>query len=157
MAYERLVTSRGIIFKEGKLFLQKLHSSGGANTFWSTPGGKNDPYESVVDNVRREMIEETGVVPEIGRLLFVQQFYEKEREYIEFFFHITNPDDYESIDLAHTTHGKIEVAEYGFVDPHAERVLPAFLSELDIQDYIDNEKPVYFYYENSVQAGELSS
>ena len=30
--------------------------------------------ESLLDGLRREMIEETGVKPEIGKLLFVQQF-----------------------------------------------------------------------------------
>jgi hypothetical protein len=79
------------------------------------------------------MIEETGVSPEIGKLLYIQQYREENgREYLEFFYHITNVDDYETIDLASTTHGEIEVAEFGFVDPSKTVVLPKFLQSVDI-------------------------
>lgn len=149
MTVDRRITARGIIFRDGKIFLQKLHNSNGANGFWSTPGGKLDPAEKLEDGAHRELIEETGVEPKVGRLLFVQQFFDAGGpEFIEFFYHIENPEDYETIDLTSTTHGVEEVAEFGFVDPKTEYVLPAFLSKIDIQDYIDNIKPVYFYYDS---------
>lgn len=67
------------------------------------------------------------------------------REFTGFFFLIENPQDYESIDLSATSHGELEIAHYGFVDPKAEHVLPRFLSEIDIDDYVQNMRPVYFY------------
>ena len=144
---ERKTTSRGIIYRDGKLFLQKLKHSDGTNDFWSTPGGKLDPGEAIVDGASRELVEETGVAPKVGRLLFVQQFMDGDREFTEFFFLIENPQDYESIDLSATSHGELEIARYGFVDPKTEHVLPSFLSEIDIDDYVQNIKPVFFYAE----------
>ena len=79
------------------------------------------------------MVEETGVAPKIGRLLYVQQYREDDgTELIEFFFHITNADDYETVNLAETSHGEIEVARNAFIDPNAETVLPTFLQDVDL-------------------------
>jgi hypothetical protein len=61
---------------------------------------------------------------------------------MEFFFHIENPDDYVSIDLASTSHGLIETESIEFVDPHADKVLPAFLQTVDIEKYISGTEPV---------------
>lgn len=69
---ERKTTARGVVYRDGKLFLQKLKHDDGTNDFWSTPGGKLDPGAAIVDGVSRELIEETGVLPKVGRLLFVQ-------------------------------------------------------------------------------------
>jgi ADP-ribose pyrophosphatase YjhB (NUDIX family) len=143
MAPRRLITTRGIIYREGKLFLQTLH----VNDFWSTPGGKLDPLEKIEDGLRRELLEETGVVADVGRLLFTQQFKADDYDLIEFFFHIKNPEDFEHVDLASTTHGEAEVAKFGFVDPKVEKTLPAFLGEVDIQSYIDEVKPVGMFNE----------
>jgi ADP-ribose pyrophosphatase YjhB (NUDIX family) len=147
MALERKITARGIIVKDGKLFAQKLHTERGINTFWSTPGGKLDPQEPIERGAARELLEECGVTAKVGRLLFVQQFGDETREFIEFFFHVENPDDFLEIDLESTTHGVEEIAEHGFIDPRTEHVLPAFLRDIDIQEYIDTVKPVLFHVE----------
>ena len=88
------------------------------------------------------MIEETGIAPEIGNLLFVQQFHDGEKEQLEFFFHITNADDYSVIDLANTSHGTIEIARCGFIHPATENILPAFLQTIDLPLHIDGNEPV---------------
>lgn len=145
--HTRRIATRGIIFKDGKILAQKLKSKTGVNSFWCMPGGGLDPRESLVDGVRREMIEETGITPKIGRLLFVQQFTSSRPdcdEELEFFFHIENPEDYEVITLHATSHGAIEVAECAFIDPSKD-IRPAFLQSIDIASYIDNVKPVYIY------------
>lgn len=149
----RRVNVRGIIVKDGKLFAQRFKlKNGGETDFWATPGGGLELGESLQTGLKREMIEETGIAPDIGKLLFIQQFtHHKDdgtvREELEFFFHVKNADDYEVVDLSKTTHGTIELTRCDFIDPSAETVLPAFLKDIDIKAYITTDKPVYFYSE----------
>ena len=145
----RRINVRGIIWQDGKLFCQQLKNnhSNEDEPFWCTPGGGMDDGESIHAALTREMIEETGITPEIGRLLFVQQFFDGEKEQLEFFFNVTNVSDYTQIDLSATSHGDIEINRCEFVDPKRERVLPAFLTELDITAYLAGDLPVYFHAE----------
>ena len=149
MNANRRVATRGIIYRNGQMLLTKQKDdNGGEAENWATFGGGLDPGESLIEGLHREMIEETGIVPKVGRLLFVQQYAEpddKSKEYLEFFFHIENTEDYEVIDLPSTTHGFAEIARAEFVDPTTHHVLPAFLTEIDIKDYIENERPVFIY------------
>jgi ADP-ribose pyrophosphatase YjhB (NUDIX family) len=140
----RRVNVRGIIFKDGTLLAQQLTpaSDGTVREYWCTPGGGIEDGESLHEALHREMIEETGVVPQIGRLLFIQQFHDGTKEQLEFFFHIENAEDYETIDLAATSHGLQEVAHVAFITPATVTLLPAFLTSLDIQSYIDTPLPV---------------
>ena len=143
----RRVNVRGIIINDqGEIFCQRLtaRNSDGRN-FWCTPGGGLEMGESLLDGLRREMIEETGVKPEIGKLLFIQQFAESgeqsahgPNEQLEFFFLITNWQDYQHINLEQTSHGVEEVAECGFVDPKTTRILPSYLTEIDL-DWLINK------------------
>ncbi len=95
----RHINVRGIIINDrGELFCQRLTArTGDGRDFWCTPGGGLELGESVLDGLRREMIEETGVEPVIGRLLFVQQFAievpaaGEPREQLECLFHIRLP------------------------------------------------------------------
>lgn len=127
------ITVRGIIMKDGKLFCQKLKHSNGVNDFWATPGGHLDHGESFEAGLTREMLEETGVPPQIGRLLFTQQYMDDDKPNVELFYHILNADDYTELDLANTSHGLLEVDEYGFVDPKTSVVRPTFLTEIDLE------------------------
>jgi ADP-ribose pyrophosphatase YjhB (NUDIX family) len=140
----RRITVRGIIVKDGRVLAQELTpgSDGKKRDYWCTPGGGLEPNESLLDGLRREMIEETGVEPVIGKLLFVQQYEDDEKEFIEFFFHITNADAYETIDLAATTHGLEEIENVEFIDAATHNLLPAFLQSIDIQKHIDTDQPV---------------
>jgi len=140
----RRIAVRGIIFKDGKLLCQQLKrgKDGQKRDYWCTPGGGLDPIEGLIDGLRREMIEETGVMPDIGSLLFIQQLVDGDEEHLEFFFHIKNAHDYTAVDLAKTTHGELEIENMNFVDPAKENVLPAFLQTIDIDDAIKNQKPV---------------
>lgn len=142
----RRVTVRGIIIKDGKLFAQKLNNKDGTTRdYWCTPGGGLDDGESLQDGLTREMIEETGVTPAIGKLLFVQQYADEKREYLEFFFAITNADDYGQIDLHSTSHGAIEVAEFGFIDVTKEQILPEMLRTIDFSHSLTEQVQVSSY------------
>ena len=149
----RRVNVRGIVINnQGEIFCQRLtaRNSDGRN-FWCTPGGGLEMGESLLDGLRREMIEETGVEPEIGKLLLIEQFAESgeqsahgPNEQLEFFFLITNWQDYQHINLEQTSHGVEEVAECGFVDPKTTRILPSYLTEVDLDQLVNKltEVPV---------------
>jgi ADP-ribose pyrophosphatase YjhB (NUDIX family) len=147
----RRVATRGIIFKDGKLLCQQLKAYRRDEVpFWCTPGGGLDIGESLHEGLHREMIEETGIAPKIGRLLFVQQFSEDgQKEQMEFFFHIENPEDYHTIDLSSTTHGVAEIEHVEFIDPRSETILPAFLQNIDIQSHIEAPQPILIHNEMS--------
>lgn len=146
----RRINVRGIIIKDGKLFAvrHKQPDSTGKN-FWCTPGGGLDDGESLEDGIRREILEETGVIAQVGRLLFIQQFrktgdesYDFD-EFLEFFFHIENVDDFNNIDLTATSHGTAEIAEFAFVNPAETDFLPKFLQTIDMATVITKNSPVF--------------
>ena len=150
---ERRVGVRGIAYQNGKL-LSVLHKDkyGAPVDYWAIPGGGLDLNESLTDGLYREMIEETGIAPRIGDLLFVQQFSflhhsGEMREQLEFFFHIKNPEDYRVVDLAATSHGTIELADCKYIDPRQENILPAFLRTVDLDAYTTTNQPVFIWNE----------
>lgn len=149
MNTSRRVAIRGIIYRDGQILATKQREDDGTESeHWSTFGGGLDPQESLIDGLQREMIEETGIVPKIGKLLFIQQFKNPDdptKEHLEFFFNIENTEDYETIDLSATTHGAQEIVRAEFIDPKTAHVLPAFLSEIEVNDYVENDLPVYIY------------
>ena len=132
----RRVTVRGIVLHEGKLLCVRLKSYKDHlkrdNSYWCLPGGGLDEGEALVDGIRREMLEETGIMPVVGNLLYVQQFTHGEKDYLEFFFHITNREDYMDIDLSKSTHGLEEIEEIGFINPATTHILPDFLKTEDL-------------------------
>ncbi len=132
----RRVCTRGIILKDGKIFaVRQKNGLGQEVDYWCTPGGGLDEDESLLNGLNREIIEETGVEPVIGKLLIVQQFVSaKGNEQLEFFFEITNADDFNNIDLSKTTHGELELIEFGFVDPKSTDLKPSILNKVDLSN-----------------------
>ncbi len=134
----RRIAVRGIAVNDGKILCVKLKAYEGAirGQYWCLPGGGVDERESLLDAINREMIEETAVKPVVGSLLFIQQFTEpeKDKEHLEFFFHILNADDYLNIDLSKTSHGEDEISEIEFIDPTSNKILPEFLANIDYSD-----------------------
>lgn len=143
--YTRRIATRGIIFDGEKILAVKHRDENGEPVaHWATPGGGLDPNESLHEGLTRELIEETGVAPEIGELLFIQQFFpgdDREKEQLEFFFHVKNAEDYRTIDLKSTTHGFQELGAVGFVDPKVVEILPTIISEIDLKKHIENGEP----------------
>lgn len=133
---------RALAVDGAKVLAVNLTDYGGVKRshYWCTPGGGVDPGESLEAALEREMLEETGVQPEIGRLLYIQQFIYDGRgepeEQLEFFFHVTNTEEYRTIDLSKTTHGELEIGQIDFVDPAEYNVLPKFLGQENIAEHI---------------------
>ncbi|MFZ2545115.1 MAG: NUDIX domain-containing protein [Candidatus Saccharimonadales bacterium] len=146
----RRVNVRGIILDDnGSLFAVKHRMRDGSEAeYWATTGGGLDPGESLHDGLTREFIEELGVTPHIGKLLFIQQFIVQNNngektEKLEFFFHIENKADFtDTIDLSTPSHG-FELTRVAYINPTENALLPTFLQTIDIKRYIDNDLPVY--------------
>lgn len=144
----RRITVRGIIFKDGKLLVVRHFTPERTpRPNYATPGGGLDPEEALVDGVQRELIEETGIAPKVGKLLFIQQFIGSyhNTDSMDLFFHIENPEDYEHIDLSATSHGIQELHSIEFVDPQKSFIKPVFLSHIDIAAHISENKPVVIF------------
>lgn len=139
------VNVRAIIYRDGKLLVvQHKLSDGSASEYYAVPGGGLDPHESLTDGVIREIMEETGVKAEIGKLLFVQQFYSRREGYteeLEFFFEVKNTQDFLNIDISATSHGKDELALCEFVDPSSIPIYPTLLQTIDLRSYVETSLP----------------
>ena len=144
----RRIAVRGIFVKDGKLLCVKLkpYKTAIEIDFWCTVGGSVDAGESLIRALEREIIEETGIEPVIGSLLYVQQYLHKDTENIEFFFGIKNVDDYTNVDLSMTTHGAEEIAEIGYIDTKSNNVLPKFLTKIDFSSFDINAPTQFFDY-----------
>lgn len=142
----RRVNTRAIIMRDGKLLTVRHKDRNGQPAPYSAvPGGGLDPHESLYDGARREVMEELGVEARIGKLLFIQQYFTKRSgftEELELFFAIDNPEDFDGIDLKNTSHGDDEIAYFEYVDPKEALVYPKFLSEIDLDAYINGDLPV---------------
>lgn len=145
----RRISVRAMIIKDDKLFCvrQKPYNdlTSNGNDWWCLPGGKLEANESLVDGLVREIIEELGVTPVVGNLLYIQQFSHEGQESLEFFFGVTNADDFAAIDLNQTTHGELEIAEAKFIVPAHENVLPKFLATEDIFAAAANNLPTKIF------------
>ncbi|MDB5185762.1 MAG: hydrolase [Candidatus Saccharibacteria bacterium] len=149
----RRIAVRAIVQHEGKLLCVRhkpysaVFAATAKDSVWATPGGGLDSGEALIAGVEREMIEETGIKPVVGQLLYIKQFVTGDTEHLEFFFHVTNAEDYLKIDLATTTHGASEIAEIAFVDPKATNILPKFLAtEPVIEKVLSPSPPTIFTY-----------
>lgn len=146
----RFVKVRGIVLLDGKLLCVRLkpYFDGAVvqeKPYWCLPGGGVDDGEPLLDAMKREMIEELGVEPKVGRLLYVHQFAHKETDFLEFFFNIENATDYLNIDLTKTTHGTIEIEEVVFIDPTTANLLPEFLQTEPLADFAASNQPAKLF------------
>jgi 8-oxo-dGTP diphosphatase len=109
------VRVRGIIMHEGKLLgVKHPHDT----SFCALPGGHLEWGEEIKECLSREMVEELGVIPEIGRLLYINNFMDGDiRQSVEFFFEIINSQDYLNIGHLKTTHAH-EIAEVCWLGPN---------------------------------------
>ena len=73
--------------RDGDRLLMVRHRGIGENdTFWCPPGGGAQFGELIPDALRREFDEETGLIVEVGKLLFVNEFMAEPLHALELFF-----------------------------------------------------------------------
>jgi ADP-ribose pyrophosphatase YjhB (NUDIX family) len=145
---KRRVAVRGIALHKGKLLCTKLRPYNDLvkpdADWWCLPGGTVDEGEVIHKALVREFEEETGILPDIGKLLYVHQLKTEKEEHLEFFFEIKNPTDYLSVDLSQTTHGMEEIEAIEFVDIKSRIILPDFLKHEFLEKQVRDNNPVKF-------------
>lgn len=75
-------SAKGIIHHDNNLLLTKNQDDEGY--FYLFPGGGQDHGEALNDAVKRECLEETGYVVDIGPLVFVRDYIGKNHEHASF-------------------------------------------------------------------------
>lgn len=105
------IKTRAVIMLDGKIFLGKLAQW----NFFCLPGGTLEYNETLKEGLKREIIEELGVEPKIGKLVYTQEIIRDNESKFDFWYWIENPEDFIHIDLSTTSHG-FEHSEVGFYD-----------------------------------------
>lgn len=115
------IRCRAVILHEGKiLVVRHTHSV----EFYSLPGGHLEWGEDPLTCIAREVEEELGIRPEIGRLLYVHTLNSGDRHNLEFFFEIKNAKDYLTADFSAATHAH-EIGELHWMSPEdTHKLLP---------------------------------
>lgn len=119
-----IIRVRGIIIHDNKLLIVKHQQS----EFMALPGGHLEYGEGVITCLERELVEELGVKPEIGRLLYINTF-KVNNQFVEFFFEVKNGEKYLNIDGLERTHAH-ELAEILWVSTDTNiEILPKKFDE----------------------------
>lgn len=78
----------GICFENDAVLVVNHHSLHGRSDFWSPPGGGMEFGMSASENLKREFAEETGLIVEVEKFLFVHEYLEPPLHAIELFFQV---------------------------------------------------------------------
>jgi ADP-ribose pyrophosphatase YjhB (NUDIX family) len=126
------IRCRGIILHNDKILAVK-HSKDGS--YFALPGGHLEWGESVIECIKREITEELGIIPEIGRLLYVRNYVREDSnvQSIEFHFEITNSADYVDIDKLTGTHSH-ELAEICWIGKNDTRIIKPIALQEDLNN-----------------------
>jgi ADP-ribose pyrophosphatase YjhB (NUDIX family) len=121
-----VITCRAIVIHDGKLLMCKHNEPG--RSFFNLPGGKLESSETIEQCLEREMVEETGIKPVIGKLLIINQFINANHHKIEFFFQVKNSSNYTTFDPSKASHN-FEVSDFTFDSPLKPKydIKPKFL------------------------------
>lgn len=125
-----IIRIRAIIVHDDKLLVIR----NAANDFYCLPGGKLELGETIHEGLKREVTEELGISPQIGRLLFTNNYIENNgNQSIEFIFEATNGEDYLDEKNLKGTHSFEFNDIYWMGKNDSKTILPKML-----QDYLNN-------------------
>ncbi|MBC7387884.1 MAG: NUDIX domain-containing protein [Opitutaceae bacterium] len=79
----------GVCLKEDSILLIKHLSIGKEGVLWAPPGGGMKFGETIIETLKREFLEETGLIIETGELILVNEYLESPLHAIELFFKVT--------------------------------------------------------------------
>ena len=130
------LTTLCLIYKENKILLQNRVKKDWQG--WTLPGGHIEPGESIVEAVKREMKEETGLTVRSVELRGVKQFPIDEGRYIVFLF---RTDDFEG-ELISSEEGNMQ-----WFDRSELSSLPAVSDFSELLSVIDSDQLTEFIYE----------
>ena len=77
----------GILIQNDCLLLIK-HRMGNENYFWSVPGGGMEYGSSAIENLKREFLEETGLIIKVNDFLFAYEYLKPPLHALELFFNV---------------------------------------------------------------------
>jgi ADP-ribose pyrophosphatase YjhB (NUDIX family) len=122
-----IIKVRAIILYDGKLLVVRHPHD---TSFAALPGGHLEWGEDIKECLSREMVEELGIKPEVGKLLYINNFSQTDgKQYIEFFFEVKNGMDY--LDTVKFTRSHAhEIAEIVWISPiDSIKILPKSLGD----------------------------
>lgn len=112
-----IIRCRAIIIHEGKMLLVRHPHN---KEYLALPGGHLEWGENAKECLKREIIEELGIEPVIGRLLYVHTYEDRiVTQPTEFFFEVKNGKDYLNIEANDRTHA-FEIDEIVWANPNDE-------------------------------------
>jgi ADP-ribose pyrophosphatase YjhB (NUDIX family) len=77
--------SAAALVVEGERILLVHHQEAERFDFWVPPGGRLKGNESIFECAKREALEETGLIVELDRIVYIQEFWEPEYHFCKFF------------------------------------------------------------------------
>jgi 8-oxo-dGTP diphosphatase len=78
----------GVLIQDNHLLLIRHSGLGDKNELWSMPGGGMEFGENSIDTLQREFREETGLIINVGRFLFVYEYLNPPLHAVELYFEV---------------------------------------------------------------------